>query len=107
MGKRARRRGRQHQAGVDERRTSADAVLGRRSRSESVDELRRLVDGRRMIDRRIDDVVDQLVAKGISWVLIAEALGVTRQAARQAFLRRSLSVQRQRRLSASRTETSV
>lgn len=74
---------------VDERRSSADAVLERRSRSDSIGELRRLVEGRLVIDRRIDDVVDQLVAKGVGWVPIAEALGVTRQAARQAFLRRS------------------
>lgn len=91
MGKRSRRRERQHQAVVGALRASADAVLARRSRSDSVDELRRLADGRRLIDRRIEDVVDQLVAKGISWVLIAGALGVSRQAARQAFLRRSSS----------------
>ena len=88
MGKRARRRAREREATVEERRASADAVLGRRSRSDTVAELRRLADGRRIIDRRIDDVVDQLVAQGVGWVPIAEALGVTRQAARQAFLRR-------------------
>lgn len=91
MGKRARRRAREHQATVDERRESVDAVLDRRSRSETVGELRRLADGRRVIDQRIDDVVEQLVARGVGWVPIAEALGVTRQAARQAFLRRSPS----------------
>lgn len=91
MGKRARRRAREHQATVDERRESVDAVLDRRSRSETVGELRRLADGRRVIDQRIDDVVEQLVARGVGWVPIAEALGVTRQAARQAFLRRSSS----------------
>jgi uncharacterized protein (DUF4415 family) len=92
MGKRARRRAREFQAGVDDRRVSADAVLERRSRSETVGELRRLADGRRVIDRRIDDVIEQLVANGVGWVTIAEALGITRQAARQAFLRRSSSV---------------
>jgi hypothetical protein len=91
MGKRARRRAREQQATVDERRVSADAVLARRSRSDSVVELCRLVDGRRVIDRRIEDIVDQLVAKGVGWVPIADALGVTRQAARQTFLRRSRS----------------
>ena len=89
MGKRARRRARGHGATVDERRASVDAVLERRSRSDTVGELRRLADGRRVIDRRIEDVVDHLVAKGVGWVPIAEALGVTRQAARQTFLRRS------------------
>lgn len=88
MGKRARRRAREHQATVDDRQASADAFLGRRSRCDSVEELRRLVDGRQLIDRRIDDVVDQLVLKGVGWVAIGEALGVTRQGARQAFLKR-------------------
>ena len=92
MGKRARRRAREIQAGVDDCRTSADAVLERRSRSETLGELRRLADGRRVLDRRIDDVIEQLVANGVGWVPIADALGVTRQAARQAFLRRSSSV---------------
>ena len=89
MGKRMRRRAREHWARVDERRTSVEAVLARRSRSETVGELRRLAAGRRVIDQRIDDVVDQLVATGVGWVAIGEALGVSRQAARQAFLRRS------------------
>jgi hypothetical protein len=89
MGKRARRRTREHQATVDERRAAVDVVLARRSRSETVGELRRLADGRRVIDQRIDDVVEQLVANGVGWVPIADALGVTRQAARQAYLRRS------------------
>ena len=88
MGKRARRRDRHHRAVIDERRISAEAILGRSSRSDTIEELRRLVDGRQAIDRRIDDVVEQLVAQGVGWVPIADALGVTRQAARQAFLRR-------------------
>jgi hypothetical protein len=91
VGKRARRRTRQHAAEIDLRRLSAEAVLARRSRSESLGELRRLADGRRAIDGRIGDVVDELVAKGVGWVPIAEALGVTRQAARQAFMRRNSS----------------
>jgi len=89
VGKRARRRAREVQADVEERRVSADAILERRSRSETIGELYRLAQGRRLIDRRIEDVVEQLVAIGVGWVPIAEALGVTRQAARQAFLRRS------------------
>lgn len=89
MGKRGRRRAREQEATVEDRRTAVEAVLARRSRSESVGELRRLAAGRRVIDERIDDVVGQLVAKGVGWVAIGGALGVTRQAARQAFLRRS------------------
>jgi hypothetical protein len=52
-------------------------------------------------------VVDQLVAKGVGWVPIADALGVTRQAARQAFMRRSPSGHGQRQLSAVPRGTSV
>lgn len=89
MGKRARRRAREHQTDIYQRRAAADAVLERRSRGATIGELRRLADGRSMIDQRINDVVDELAAKGVGWVPIAEALGVTRQAARQAFLRRS------------------
>lgn len=92
MGKRARRRDRQHRELIDERRVEAEVVLARRSRSETVGELRRLAEGRRVIDRRIEDVVDQLIADGAGWVAIAAALGVSRQAARQAYLRRSRSV---------------
>jgi hypothetical protein len=107
MGKRARRRAREQRPVIAERSVSAEAVLGRRSRSDSLTELRRLADGGRVIDRRSDDVVDQLVAIGIGWVPIAEALGVSRQAARQAFLRRSPRVHRQRPLSAVPRGTSV
>lgn len=91
MGKRARRRARQELAEFHDRRAAAEAVLGRRSRSDSVGELRRLTEGRRAIDARIDDVIDELVANGVGWVQIAEALGITRQAARQAFVRRASS----------------
>jgi hypothetical protein len=35
-----------------------------------------------VIDLRIADVIDQLVATGVGWVPIADALGVTRQAVR-------------------------
>lgn len=92
MGKRARRREQHHRELIDERRVEAEAVLARRSRSETVGELRRLAEGRRVIDRRIEDVVDHLVTDGVGWVAIAAALGVSRQAARQAYLRRSRSV---------------
>lgn len=91
MGKRARRRARQQQNAIEKRRAAAGIVLEGRSRSESLQELRRLVVGRRVIERGIDDVVDELIATGVGWVPIAEALGVTRQAARQAFVRRSPS----------------
>lgn len=49
MGKRVRRRAREHQAAVDERRVSAAAVLERCSRSDTIGELRRLAAGRREV----------------------------------------------------------
>ena len=42
------------------------------------------------IDRAVDDEIDRLVALGVGWPVIACALGVTRQAARQRWLRRQL-----------------
>ena len=88
MGKRARRRARQHKTESNQRQVSVEEVLDRRCGRASLQELHRLVEGRQRIDRRIEDVVDQLVDGGVGWVLIGEALGITRQAARQAFLRR-------------------
>ena len=66
MGKRARRRAKEHEVAVDERRALVDGILERRSRSETVGELRRLADGRRLIDERIDDVA-------IGWLRRASA----------------------------------
>jgi hypothetical protein len=91
MGRRGRRRARQHQALIDERRAPANAAVERRRGRASLEELHRLVEGRQAIDRRVEDVIDQLVVAGVGWVLIGEALGVSRQAARQAFVRRSPS----------------
>jgi hypothetical protein len=47
-----------------------------------------LVAKRAELDRAITKLVDSQVALGVGWPEIAAALGVTRQAARQAYLRR-------------------
>ena len=64
---------------VDPRRAAEDDAAVR---------LRRLVHQRAMIDREIDAEVDRLEGWGFSWPVIARALGVTRQAARQRRVRR-------------------
>jgi hypothetical protein len=55
-------------------------------------QLRQLVEGQRHLEQAIAASVDQLRAAGIGWPSIAEALGVSRQAARQRALRRGLSL---------------
>jgi hypothetical protein len=47
-----------------------------------------LVERQREAEAAVDSEVDRLVRVGVSWPLIADALGVTRQAARQRWLRR-------------------
>ena len=51
-------------------------------------ELSKLVNARGKIEAAIDDLVEQLVAAGVGWGAIGTRLGMTRQGARQAFLRR-------------------
>ncbi|GAC1578440.1 MAG: hypothetical protein NVS3B18_12190 [Candidatus Dormibacteria bacterium] len=50
-------------------------------------ELGWLVAEQRRLEDRERDVVAELVAGGVGWPAVAEALGVSRQAARQRFLR--------------------
>lgn len=47
-----------------------------------------LVDRQRQAQDAVDDEIDRLLAHGVSRPAIAEALGVSRQAARQRWLRR-------------------
>ena len=54
----------------------------------TVDALRRLVERRDELERTISCEVDRLAEAGVGWPQIASALGVSRQAARQAALRR-------------------
>lgn len=49
--------------------------------------LQQLVDQRRKIEEQIDDEISRLKRRGVSWPTIAGSLGVTRQAARQRWLR--------------------
>lgn len=50
--------------------------------------LAQLVQARRLLDDEMDAEVDRLATSGVSWPVIAIALGVTRQAARQRHVRR-------------------
>ena len=64
------------------------------TRSGALEELKQLARERRAVCDRIDAVVDELVANGVGWPRIAAALGVTRQGARQTYLRRRLEAHR-------------
>lgn len=50
--------------------------------------LAELVAARAELTARIEAHIDALAADGVPWPVIADALGVTRQAARQAYARR-------------------
>lgn len=84
MGKRQRRRLREHQY-VQFRRPDLQAA--RDPTAEATARLRRLVEQRMRIAHEIDVEVDRLHGWGFDWPTIASALGVTRQAARQRHLR--------------------
>lgn len=92
MGKRACRRNREHFRQAAQRQSAAAAVdVGLHGAAHaSLDELRRLVGTRAVVADRIDDVIDMLVAEGVGWVPVARALGVSRQAARQTYIKRRL-----------------
>jgi hypothetical protein len=47
-----------------------------------------LAQRQREADAEVEREVDRLVQVGVNWSLIADALGVSRQAARQRWLRR-------------------
>lgn len=81
MGKRERRRRRE---GVSLTASPPPAPLA----AGTVDTLRRLVERRDALERTISCEVDRLAEAGVGWPQIASALGVSRQAARQAALRR-------------------
>lgn len=51
-------------------------------------ELEVLVERHRQAAAAVEQEVDRLVQVGVGWPLIAETLGVSRQAARQRWLRR-------------------
>jgi hypothetical protein len=62
------------------------------------DLLRGLVERRNELERQIEEETDRLAATGIGWPVIAAALGLSRQGARQASVRRH-ERSRQRELS--------
>ncbi|MFL6238364.1 MAG: hypothetical protein ACJ735_02565 [Actinomycetes bacterium] len=91
MGKRARRRAREQRTRGPDERASLAAVLAQTAWPDalaSLEELHSLVQARAALDIRIHAVVDELATKGTSWARVALVLGVSRQAARQAYLRR-------------------
>jgi len=55
---------------------------------EGLARLEELVQARRQIEVQIDGQVDNLAAAGVSWPVLADVLGVSRQAVRQAHVRR-------------------
>ena len=65
----------------------ARAVTGR----EGLVRLDELVQARRQVEEQIDAQVDRLAAADVTWPAIADVLGVSRQAARQAHVRRRAS----------------
>ena len=97
MGKRQRRRDRQqslakpmpqpHPLSIPRRHDQWPAFV-RLAGAALTRELVTLVDQQREAEAAIDREVDRLVRLGVSWPLIADALGVSRQAARQRWLRR-------------------
>jgi hypothetical protein len=87
MGKRQRRRLREQAEPVKRYWPNGDPK--RMAEDEATLRLRRLVDQRKVIDQEIDAEVDRLEGWGFSWPAVARALGVTRQAARQRYVRRA------------------
>lgn len=90
MGKRARRRQRSRAAVV------VTPAVARPV--EPTARLRGLVERRNELERQIEEETDLLAATGIGWPAIAAALGLSRQGARQASVRRRERA-RQRELS--------
>jgi hypothetical protein len=100
MGKRERRR-RREAAVLAGSPLVAMRALGR------TELLRQLVSRRQELDWAIVEEVDRLSGAGVGWGDIGTALGVSRQAARQAAIRRRREPPRQPALSPYRRETSV
>ena len=82
MGKRERRRRRERTATVVARAVTQVAGL---------DDLSEMVRRRDQMDQAVAALVDQLHVAGVGWPAIADALGVSRQAARQRAERRRTS----------------
>jgi DNA-directed RNA polymerase specialized sigma24 family protein len=89
MGKRQRRRLREQDRLAPPR---PDLDLHRDPTGEATARLRQLVEQLGELQREIDTEIDLLYSWGFDWSTIATALGVTRQAARQRFLRRHSTI---------------
>ena len=103
MGKRERRRRREATALVA---TLTESPLPAPRDAPTLDGLHALVQRREQLERAIEWDVDRLAGVGIGWPPIAAVLGVSRQAVRQASLRRRERL-RQPKLSCLDGETSV
>jgi hypothetical protein len=89
MDKRGRRRLREQRArAAAAATTSTPWESTPRDGTAGLEELARLVRRQAAIEQRIDGVIENLVAAGIGWARIGAVLGVSRQAARQRYLRR-------------------
>ena len=91
MGKRERRRRRersQTQPLSLPRRHDARPTYVRYMGDDMTRELELLVERQREAEAAVEGEVDRLVQLGVGWPLIADALGVSRQGARQRWLRR-------------------
>ena len=94
MGKRERRRLRERSAGgcvATPSATTAARQLAPPRLPFLLWGLAELIDQQRATQNAIDSEIDRLVQQGVGWPAIAAVLGVSRQAARQRALRRSLS----------------
>jgi hypothetical protein len=82
MGKRERRRRREHAAAA-----LAPVLPAPFRTAVGVDKLHELVGLKCQVERQIDQEIDRLHEAGVGWPPIAAALGVSRQAARERALR--------------------
>jgi hypothetical protein len=93
MGKRERRRRRERllteslTPSLPQRHDTRPAT-GRLAESAVGHDLAALAAQLREVERAVDDEIDRLVSLGVGWPVIAGAVGVSRQAARQRWLRR-------------------
>lgn len=89
MGKAARKRQerRREQPARVSARSGVRQAAPVRPESDPLEVLRHSVERRRALDRDQAAAVAAALARGYSWRLIGDALGVSRQAARQRFLR--------------------
>jgi len=59
--------------------------LLRSGRSTAADQLKRLVERQRKLHAEIEDEIRRLLEQGQSWTVVADAIGISRQGARQRY----------------------